>query len=65
MMKEVTSTKLSPRQQAQKELEKEQFEDAVAKMKNKLNELSKARKIVENLEREVDDLEKRIEEGSV
>jgi hypothetical protein len=56
---------LSPKEIAMRELEQEQQEKAVALMKDKLMQLRKAQKIVANLEREIEDLELKIQDGQV
>jgi hypothetical protein len=45
------------KEEAQKEISEEQMKDAKNKYKKKLREISAARKIVANLERELEDLE--------
>lgn len=56
---------LSAKEIALRELEAEQQEENVALMKDKLLLLRKAKKVVANLEREVDDLELKIQDGQV
>lgn len=48
---------------AKKEFADEQREEAVKQLKVKLKELGKAKLIVENIERELEDLSARIEQG--
>lgn len=67
-MTDVTNTtppKPSIRQQAQAELESEMAKEAVIKMKRKLRELKDAETVVDNIKREIADLEEAIEQGNV
>lgn len=47
----------SAKQLAEKELKEERVKEATAKIKSKLKEIEKAKQIVKNLERELEDLE--------
>lgn len=58
------NTELTPRQQAEKELRAESQKENIAKFKKKLKELEAAKKIVRNLEREIQDLEDEIDDES-
>lgn len=55
---------LSPREQAQAELDAEQRAKDVRTLKEKLRALSAAKTVVANLEREVEDIEKAIAQGN-
>jgi len=63
MNDKVTNMNKTPREIAEAELKEERQKAAVAKMKTKLRELENARVILENLEREVEELEAEIEAG--
>ena len=49
---------------AQDELNKERTERVTAALKNKLRDLDNAKQIVANIERDIEDLEASIEDGS-
>ncbi len=65
MIKGLDPVQLTPKQIALKELEEEQKEKSVKLLKDKLLQLRKAQQVVSNLEREVEDLEQRINDGNV
>jgi len=65
MIMKAVDTQLTPKQIALRELEQEQQEENVNLMKDKLLLLRKAKQVVANLEREVDDLELKIQDGQV
>jgi hypothetical protein len=50
--------------QARNEVAKEKFDVAVKKLKTKLRELDAAQVVVDNIEREIADLEQAIEQGN-
>lgn len=56
---------LTPKQIAQRELEQEMNEKAVGLLKDKLLLLRKAKQVVTNLEREIAELELKIEDGAI
>lgn len=56
---------LTPRQQAEKELRSEDEKRAVKLLKEKLILRKKAKLILDNLDREIDDLEERIDQGDI
>ena len=65
IMKVVENAVPTAKQIAMRELEQEQQLQAVSLMKDKLMQLRKAQKIVANLEREIEDLELKIQDGIV
>ncbi len=65
MTDNVQALKLSALEQAKAELAKENSEKAVKLLKGKLREKQAAELVVSNLEREIADLNKRIEQGDV
>ncbi len=64
MVQEIKSRTLSIREQAAAEVAAEQFEKSKQALKGKLKQLASAKAIVANLEREIDDLEASVNDGS-
>lgn len=56
---------MTPKQIAQRELEQEMQDRAVGLLKDKLLQVRKAKQVVANLEREIAELEMKIEDGSL
>ena len=52
------------KKEAAEELQKERMEDAKCRYKSKLREIDRAKKIVKNLERELEDLDDEIEQDA-
>lgn len=51
------------KEQALNEVKEEKFDAATAKYKQKLRQLANAKKVVENIEREIEDLDDELENG--
>lgn len=65
MIKAVDNNGRSPREIAEAEIAKEKAEKAVELLKEKFRQLDKAKTIVANIEREIEDLEQQIEDGDI
>ncbi len=63
-VKEINGKSLSPREQAQAELDAEERTKNVKLLKEKLRAVSAARTVVANLEREIADIEAAIAQGN-
>lgn len=61
---DIGKSNLTPRQQAQAELDAEQRKQDVSRLKTKLRDLQNAKTIVANLEREIQDIEAAIAQGN-
>jgi hypothetical protein len=56
---------LTPKQIAIRELEQEMNDKAVGMLKDKLLQVRQAKQVVANLEREIEDLEMKIQDGNI
>lgn len=64
MIKEVESKEMSVLEQAKAELKNERAKEAKVLLKEKLKELAEATTVVDNIKRELEDLEEKIEQGN-